>query len=322
MPRPSLRQDQLDGLVTFVCVARMRGFSAAAIELGVSPSAVSQAVRQLEARVGAPLFARTTRSVSLTEAGERYLARVEPAVEELATASEELSAVDARPAGTLRLNVSRAGYLFVLNPVLARFMARYPEIELDISIDSRLVDIVQLGYDAGIRYGDMVERDMVGVRVGPPVASRIVASPDYLARRGTPRHPRELLAHDCIRFRSASTGRTDRWLFEKARKRIELAVSGSLVLNDDAAMLEAAMAGTGVAHLASGYVDRQIADGRLVALVRDWCPAMPSLTMYYPSRRRVSRRLAVLVEFLREQRGDASTAAKDRRRPGRRAARA
>lgn len=322
MPRPALRQDQLDGLVTFICVARMRGFSAAAIDLGVSPSAVSQAVRQLEARVGVPLFARTTRSVSLTEAGERYLARVEPAVEELATASEELSAVDARPAGVLRLNVSRAGYLFVLQPVLTRFIARYPEIELDISIDSALVDIVRLGYDAGIRYGDMVERDMVGVRVGPAVASRVVASPDYVARRGTPKHPRDLLAHDCIRFRSASTGRTARWLFEKARKRIDLAVTGPLVLNDDAAMLEASMAGAGVAYLASGYVDHRIADGRLVALLRDWCPDMPSLTMYYPSRRRVPRRLAALIDFLREQRVATAGATKDRRRPGRRAARA
>jgi DNA-binding transcriptional LysR family regulator len=249
LPRPALRQNQLDGLVTFVCVARMRGFSAAAIELGVSPSAVSQAIRQLEARVGTP-------------------------------------------------------------------------IELDIAIDSALVDIVRLGFDAGIRYGDMVERDMVGVRVGPTVASRVVASPAYLARRGTPKHPRDLAAHDCIRFRSASTGRTARWLFEKARKRIDLAVAGPLVLNDDAAMLEAAMAGAGLAYLASGYVDRAIADGRLVAVLADWCPDMPSLTMYYPSRRRVPRRLAALLDFLREQRAETADARKARRRPGRRAARA
>jgi DNA-binding transcriptional LysR family regulator len=268
------------------------------------------------------LFARTTRSVSLTEAGERYLARAAPALDDLAVASEELSGLDARPAGLLRLNVSRAAYLFALRPALPLFLAAYPELELDISIDSLLVDIVRLGFDAGVRYGDMVERDMVAVRVGPSQFSRVVASPDYLGRRGQPKHPRDLLEHACVRFRSASTGRTDRWLFEKGRKRLDLAVAGPLVLNDDAAIMEAAVAGAGVAYLASGYVDHHVAEGHLVPLLSEWCPVLPSLTIYYPSRRRVPRRLAVLIDFLREQRSRAPLPAVDRRRPGRRGARA
>lgn len=320
-PAPA-RPDQLDGLVTFVCVARHRGFSAAAIALGVSPSAVSQAIRQLEARLGAALFARTTRSVNLTEAGERYLARVAPAIDELAGASEELADAGARPAGVLRLNVSRAAYLFALRPILARFAAAYPDIELEISIDSLLVDIVRLGFDAGMRYGDMVERDMIGVRVGPPLSSCVVASPDYLARRGTPVHPDDLLSHDCIRFRHTGTGRIDRWLFERGRKRLELGVDGRLVLNDDAAMLEAALAGAGVAYLSSGYVTRHLDTGQLVHLLPAWSPSLPSLQLYYPSRRRITRKLRVLIDLLREAQAPTTSPSPDRIRPGRRGARA
>jgi DNA-binding transcriptional LysR family regulator len=290
------------------------------VELGVSPSAVSQAVRQLEARVGTPLFTRTTRSVSLTEAGERYLSRVLPAVEDVAAASEEIVGIGEQPLGLLRLNVSRAAYLFALLPVLPAFQAAYPGIELDIAIDSALVDIVRLGFDAGIRYGDMVDRDMVGVRVGPLQSTRAFASPAYLARRGTPLQPKDLAAHDCIRFRSSTTRRMDRWLFARGKTRIDLAVTGPLVLNDDAAIVEAAVAGAGIGYLASGYIDHRVAAGELVHLLGDWCPPMPSLTMYYPTRRRVPRKLAVLIELLRKHHARDPKA--DRQRPGRRGARA
>lgn len=320
MPRAALDQHLLDRLVTFVAVAQQRGFSAAAVELGVSPSAVSQAVRQLEARVGTPLFTRTTRSVNLTEAGERYLSRVLPAVEDVAAASEELAGAGEQPVGLLRLNVSRAAYLFTLLPVLPAFHAAYPGIELDIAIDSALVDIVRLGFDAGIRYGDMVDRDMVGVRVGPAQSTRVFAAPDYLARRGTPVHPKDLATHDCIRFRSSTTRRMDRWLFTRGKQRVDLAVTGPLVLNDDAAIVEAAVSGAGIGYLASGYIDRRVASGELVRMLTDWCPPMPSLTLYYPTRRRVPRKLAVLIELLRKH--HVRIANPDRQRPGRRGARA
>lgn len=317
-----LNQEQLDGLATFVCVAQLRGFSAAAVKLGMSPSAVSQTIQKLEARLGTALFARTTRSVSLTEAGERYLARVAPAVDELTLAAEELSDVGVRPTGLLRLNVSRAAYLFALRPILPAFLAAYPEIELELSVDSALVDIVRLGFDAGMRYADMVERDMIGVRVGPPLSSHVVASPAYLERKGAPKRPQDLLSHDCIRYRYPSSGRIQSWLFEKGKKRSEIAVTGALVVNDDAVMVQSALAGLGIAYLTSGYVAEHVAAGRLVRLLSDFSPEMPALNLYYPSRRRLSAKLRVLIDFLRATPKAAHSSSQARRRPGRRAARA
>lgn len=293
-----MRQNQLDGLVTFVAVAETRGFSAAAVRLGVSPSAVSQAIRLLEKRVGAPLFNRTTRSVNLTEAGARFLERIRPAVQELASASDELSDSAARPSGLLRLTVPRAAYLFALQPVLGAFLRAYPQIDVEVSIDSALVDIVGMGFDAGIRFGGMVERDMVAVKVGPPLANCIVAAPRYLAERGTPTHPRDLLAHDCIGFRFASSGQMERWEFEKNGEAMTLAVTGRLVMNDVAVMLDAAVDGIGIANLISSYSERHIADGRLVHLLADWTTPLPDLTLYYPDRKRVPPKLRALIDFL------------------------
>ncbi|WP_256330748.1 LysR family transcriptional regulator [Variovorax sp. YR266] len=297
---PPMRQDQLDGLVTFVAVAETRGFSAAAVRLGVSPSAVSQAVRLLEKRMGVPLFNRTTRSVNLTEAGARFLERIRPAVQELASASDELSDSAERPAGLLRLTVPRAAYLFVLQPALGGFLRAYPQIDVEVSIDSALVDIVGRGFDAGIRFGGMVERDMVAVKVGGPLANSIVAAPRYLAERGTPVHPRELLAHDCIGFRFESSGLLERWEFEKDGEAMTLAVSGRLVMNDVAVMLDAAVDGIGIANLISSYTERHVADGRLVQLLADWTTPLPDLTLYYPDRRRVPPKLRALIDWLRE----------------------
>jgi DNA-binding transcriptional LysR family regulator len=294
-----MRQDQLDGLVTFVAVAETRGFSAAAVRLGVSPSAVGQAVRLLEKRVGVPLFNRTTRSVNLTEAGARFLQRVGPAVQELASASDELSDSAERPSGLLRLTVSRGAYLWVLQPVLGAFLRAYPRIDVEVSIDNTLVDIVGQGFDAGIRFGGMVERDMVGMRVGPPMANCIVAAPRYLAEHGTPVHPRELLAHDCIGFRFASSGQLERWEFAKNGEAMTLAVSGRLVMNDVAVMLDAAVDGIGIANLIGSFTERHIADGRLVQLLADWTTPLPDLTLYHPDRKRVPPKLRALIDWLR-----------------------
>lgn len=310
----SVKQEQLEGLATFVCVAEMRGFSAAGVKLGLSPSAVSQTIQKLEARLGTPLFARTTRSVSLTEAGERYLARVAPAVDELSAAAEELSDAGARPAGPLRLNVSRAAYLFALRPALPAFLSANPEIELEIAIDSALVDIVRLGFDAGMRYSDMVERDMVSVRVGPALSSLVVAAPAYVERRGAPKRPQDLLSHECIRFRYPSSGRIQSWVFAKGKQRTEVAASGSLILNDDAAMVDSALAGLGIAYLTSGYVSEHVARGRLVPLLAEYSPQMPALSIYYPSRRRMSGRLRALLAFLRKSLDPSSTDKRPRRR--------
>lgn len=300
-----MRQDQLDGLVTFVAVAETRGFSAAAVRLGVTPSAVSQAVRLLEKRVGVALFNRTTRSVNLTEAGANFLERVGPAVQELASASEELTDSAERPSGHLRLTLPRAAYFFVLQPVLGGFLRAHPQITVEVSLSAALVDIVGEGFDAGIRFGHMVARDMVGVRVGQRLANSIVAAPRYLAGRGTPVHPRELLAHDCIGYRFESSGQLERWEFEKGGEKMTLSVSGRLVMNDTAVMLDAAEDGIGIANLISSYTERHVADGRLVQLLADWTTPLPDLMLYYPDRKRVPPKLRALIDFLRAQ--DAAT---------------
>ncbi len=298
-----MRQDQLDGLVAFTCVAELGSFSAAAVRLGVSPSAVSQTIRALEQRLGVPLFNRTTRSVALTEAGSNYLGRVRPAVQAIIDAAAELGDGAERPAGLLRLNVPRAAYMIVLQPVLQRFLAAYPDIDMEIAVEGSLVDIVGQGFDAGIRFGDRVERDMVGVKVGPPIVAHVVASPDYLARRGRPVVPRDLLEHDCIGFRLTTTGQVERWAFSKDSEPLELAVKGRLIVNDSAVLVQAALDGLGVAYMINGYIGTFIAQGRLVRLLADWSPSLPGLTLYYPDRRRMPRKLRVLVDFLRADRG-------------------
>lgn len=293
-----MRQDQLDGLVTFVCVAEHASFSAAAVRLGVSPSAVSQVIRNLERRLGVALFNRTTRSVSLTEAGQGFLAKVQPAVSVLTDAALEVGDASGSPAGLLRLNVPRAGYMTVLQPVLSAFLEVHPQIDLELAMENALVDITRLGFDAGIRFGDFVEQDMVAVKVGPALCMRIIASPDYLARHGTPQHPSELLNHHCISFR-ASSGVVERWDLVRGQEVLQLAVRGRLIVNDSSALVQSALDGLGIGYMISGHIDPFIQRGELVSLFEDWCPPLPGFTLYYSDRRRVSRKLRALIDFLR-----------------------
>lgn len=300
-----MRQDQLYGLVTFICVAEHKSFSTAAVQLGMSPSAVSQSIRNLERRLGATLFNRTTRSISLTEAGSRYLERIAPAVRELTAASEQLADESTgRPSGLLRLNVPRSGFMIVMQPILRDFLDTHPEITLEISIENSLVDIVALGFDAGIRFGDRVDSDMVAVRIGPPKTAHVVASPEYFSRRGIPQHPRDLLEHDCIGFRHVTSGQIERWGFERDGEAFELAVSGRLIINDSSALVQAALDGIGVAYMTNGYIERFIDAGRLRRVLADWSPDLPGLTLYYPDRRRVPSKLRALIDFLRERYSD------------------
>jgi len=293
------RQDQLDGLIAFLCVAENKSFSAAAIHLGVSPSAVSQTIRALEQRLGASLFNRTTRSISLTEAGTRYFERVAPAVRELTDAEEELDQAAESPSGLLRLNVPQAGYMIALQPILRAFLDAHPMINLEICIDNALADIVGKGFDAGIRFGDMVERDMVAVRIGPALSAYVVASPDYLAHAGIPAHPRDLLSHDCINFRHVSSGQIERWAFAKDGEKMELAVSGRLTVNNSVALTQSALDGMGLAYMINGFIEPHIASGRLVRVLADWSPSLAGLALYYPDRHRVPLKLRALIDFLR-----------------------
>ncbi|WP_158803033.1 MULTISPECIES: LysR family transcriptional regulator [unclassified Acidisoma] len=294
-----MRSYSFDGLPHFLAVAELGSFAAAAQSLGVSPSAVSQAVRGLEQRLGARLFNRTTRSVALTEAGARYLERVSPALQDITAAEEEIGSAARRPQGKLRLNVLRAGHMIVLQPILRRFLDAYPEIDLEIVVEAGMVDVVREGFDAGIRFGDVVARDMIGVSVGPPLTAHILAAPDYLAARGVPKHPRDLLTHDCICFRHRPSGMIERWDFARGGETLSLTVTGRLVFNDSAVLVQSALDGLGIVYMINGYIERFLADGRLVRLLADWSPPLAGFKLYYPDRQRVPRKLRALIDFLR-----------------------
>lgn len=295
----AMQQDQLDGLIAFVAVSQEKGFSAAAVRLGVSPSAVSQSIKQLEERLGLALFNRTTRSVGLTEAGQRYLDRILPAISELAAASEELVDSMEHPKGLLRLNVPRSAYMIVLQPILKEFLRRNPDVNLEIIVENSLVDVVRQGFDAGVRFGDLVEKDMVAIRIGPPLVAHVVAAPGYLETFGRPHHPRDLFKHSCIGFRHLTSGQVERWEFAKANEKMDLAVTGRLIVNDSAALVQAALDGIGIAYMINGYIEKYLAEGRLVRLLEDWSPPLAGLHLYYPDRKRVPPKLRALIEFLR-----------------------
>lgn len=292
-------RDELSGLTALVAVADKRSFAAAAVELGVSASAVSQTIRALEERVGVRLLQRTTRSVGVTEAGGRFLARLKPALDGVHEAFEALGALRDRPAGVLRLSVPRLGYEEVLAPRLPAFLAAYPDIDLEISIDDAFANIVEQGFDAGLRIGEMVEPEMVAVRVGPPMRAAIVGSPGYIAARGRPAHPRELHAHDCINYRRRSRGVIYRWEFTEGDKDLEIAVTGRMVVNDGDIMVRAALDGLGLAYVMESTVREHVAARRLVRVLEPFCVPFPGFFLYYPSRAQIAPKLGALVDFLR-----------------------
>jgi len=242
-------RDEVFGIASFLAVADKRSFTAAASEFGVTPSAISQVVRQLEQRLGIRLLHRTTRSVGLTEAGERLYTRIKPAFGEMKLAIESLDELRERPTGLLRLNVSRLVNVVVFEPVLGAFLAKFPDIKVEISIDDGLADIVGEGFDAGVRLGETLDKEMIAVSISPPQRMAVVASPSYFAARAKPKHPRDLLQHDCIRYRQVSTGALYKWEFDEAGKPFEIALDGRVIVNDAGAMLRACLDGLGVAHL-------------------------------------------------------------------------
>ena len=291
-----------DEMAAFARVAERQSFGKAAGELGVSRSALSHSMRALEERLGVRLLNRTTRSVALTEAGEKLLARLRPALDEIEAAVAETISRRDRPAGALRLTVLSLAAETVIAPVLARFLAAYPAIEVEISVDNALRDIVRERFDAGIRPGERVERDMVVVRVGGPLRPVVFAAPGYLARHGTPRTPRDLQAHDCVRLRMPSSGAFLPWRFAKAGDQLEVAVAGRLIVNDDGLMIRAVRDGAGIGYLIRDPVEAELAAGRLAPLLEDWMPRTAELYLYYPSRRQVPRPLRAFVDFLKAER--------------------
>ena len=292
-----MRIDQLDGLVAFRTVARTRSFTDAAAELEVSPQAVSQAVKALEARLGVRLFNRTTRSVALTEAGERLWARVGPALDDVMEATESIRDLAEKPTGLLRISLPRIAFASVLRPRLAAFHEQYPDIGLELNFNDGFVDIVERGLDAGIRLGESVARDMVSVPLGPAETVAIVASPDYLKRRGTPKKITDLAQHNCIRFRFPSTDVIFRWELLNEGRPVEVEVTGSIIVNDPAAMAACAVDGLGLGYVFESTAQEALASGKLKRVLPAACPTLPGLHLYFPSRRQLPMKLRCFVDF-------------------------
>ena len=300
----TVRQGALDGVEAFLSVAQHRSFRRAAAELGVTPSAISQAVRALEARVGAALFIRTTRSVGLTEAGERFCSRAKPAFEELVAASETARDLGQRPAGLLRLSVPRAVVPILLEPLIASFCEAYPEVELEIVASEELVDLAADGFDAGIRLGQFIASDMIAVRLTPPFPFTVVGSPDYLRLRTRPERIDDLRGHACLRMRR-SNGSVAPWPFTDGNKVIEAIVSGPLIAHDYPTLLGAAIQGVGLAQVPGPLAKAPIADGRLQALLTPFAVTTPGVFLYYPGRRQALPKLRAFIEHIKYQSTDA-----------------
>ncbi|MGY4155118.1 DNA-binding transcriptional LysR family regulator [Bradyrhizobium sp. USDA 4461] len=298
----TVRQGALDGVEAFLAVAQHRSFRRAATELGVTPSAISQAVRALEARLGAVLFIRTTRSVGLTEAGERFLARARPAFEELVAASGAARALGQKPAGLLRLTVPRSVVPILLEPLIASFCKAYPEIEVELAASEELVDLAAGGFDAGIRMGQFINPDMVAVRLTKPFPFAIVGSPDYLARRGRPKRPDDLRAHACLRLRRSNGGLAP-WSLNDNGRSIELAVSGSFIGHDFPTLVGAAVEGVGLAQVPAPLITGAVKEKRLVRVLDQFAPTTPGVFLYYPGHRQIMPKLRAFIDHVKRRPG-------------------
>jgi len=294
MPRTDLND-----IAAFLAVARARSFTRAAAQLGVSQSALSQTLRGLEARLGLRLLTRTTRSVAPTEAGERLLRAAGPRLDEIDAELAALGDLRDKPSGTIRITAHDHAVRAILWPALAKLLPDYPDIKVEIAIDYGLTDIVAERYDAGIRSGEMVAKDMLAVRIGPDMRSAIVGAPSYFAQRTRPKTPQDLTTHSCINLRLPTHGGLYAWEFAKGGRELRVRVEGQLVFNASAQMLDAALAGFGLAYLPEDSVQPHLADGRLVRVLADWCPPYPGYHLYYPSRRQPTPAFALLVSALR-----------------------
>ena len=294
--------DHSPALRAFMLIARHGSFTRAAAELDVTASALSQTLSQLERRLGVRLLARTTRRVGLTEAGREFLARIAPALETIDDAMESVRQHGNRPAGTLRVTSALGSFLA---PVVPEFLARYPEITLDIDVSSALVDLVARGYDAGFRLGERLEKDMVAVPMGGPMRSFVVGTPAYFKRHGKPAHPRELARHNCVRFRFAGGG-IYHWEFAhpagtQRGRWFEIGVGGNLIVNDNAMALAAVHGGIALAHLIAPLVQADLRSGRLESVLERWLPPYDGMYLYYPSRSQVPPKLRVFIDFLKQR---------------------
>jgi DNA-binding transcriptional LysR family regulator len=294
-----MARENLSDIMAFLAVARERSFTRAAARLGLSPSALSHTIRGLEERLGLRLLARTTRSVAPTEAGERLLRSVGPRVEEIESELSALSALRDKPAGTIRITTGEHAAETILWPALAELLPRYPDIKVELIIDYGLTDIVAERYDAGVRLGEQVAKDMIAVRISPDLRMAVVGSSAYFARRTQPKTPQQLTEHTCINIRLPTHGGIYAWEFEKRGRSLRVRVDGQVVFNNISLRLQAVRAGLGLAYLPEDQVQAELADGRLIRVLQDWCPGFSGYHLYYPSRRQPAPAFAVLVEALR-----------------------
>lgn len=294
-------RENINDLLAFLAVARERSFTKAAAQLGVSQSALSHTLRGLETRLGVRLLTRTTRSVSPTEAGQRLVVAIGPHFESIDAELSALSHLRDHPSGTIRISAGQHAAEAILWPRVETFLKRYPEISIEITVDYGLTDIVAQRYDAGVRLGEQLAKDMVAVRIGPDFRMVVVAAPAYFENRSIPRKPPELTTHNCINLRLPTYGGLYVWEFEKAHRELKVRVEGQLVFNTSNQILQAVLAGSGVAYLPEDMVQHHIAGGRLRQVLDDWCAPFPGYHLYYPSRRQPSAAFTLLVDALRHR---------------------
>ncbi|MGH6881636.1 MAG: LysR family transcriptional regulator [Hypericibacter sp.] len=296
-----MQRGNLDALLAFLAVGRERSFTKAAAKLGVSQSALSHTVRELETRLGVRLLTRTTRSVSPTEAGERLLHSLGPRFEEIESELAALSELREKPAGTIRITATEYAVDTLLWPKLAKFLRQYPDIKVEIIMDAGLTDIVAQRFDAGVRSGEQVAKDMIAVRIGPDLRMAVVGTPSYFRTRSEPKKPQDLIGHNCINLHLATYGGLYAWEFEKGARELKVRVEGQLVFNGTFQILNAALAGFGLGYVPEDLALPHIAKGRLKRVLEDWCPPYAGYHLYYPSRRQPSTAFALLVDALRHR---------------------
>lgn len=294
-----MKRDELGDLTVFLAVAEERSFTRAAARLGIAQSAVSQTVRRLESRLGLKLLARTTRSVAPTDAGERLIETLRPALEDIDAKLVALSELRDKPSGTIRITASRHAVDTALWPAVVQLMRVCPDVRIEISVDSALNDIVAERFDAGVRLGEQVAKDMIAVRIGPDIQMAVVASPLYFATHPPPKTPHDLTHHACINVRLPTRGNLYAWEFEQDGRALNVRVDGALVLNDSAVLLKAAVEGFGIACVMEDLAADMIGDGRLLRVLEDWCPRFAGYHLYYPSRQHVSSAFRLMIDMLR-----------------------
>jgi DNA-binding transcriptional LysR family regulator len=294
-----MRREELGSLAMFLAVAEERSFTKAAAKLGISQSALSHSMRRLEAKLGLRLLTRTTRSVSPTEAGERLIETLRPALDDIDARLAALTELRDRPAGTVRITTSAHAARAVLWPVIHRITAENPDVNVEVNIESGLVDIVADRYDAGVRLGERLEQDMIAVPISPRLRMAAFGAPSYFAKRGTPQTPYDLAEHDCISLRMSTSGGLYAWEFERGGKEVRVKAEGQLVFNDAGLIMSAALAGHGIAFMLEDHVREHLANGTLVRVLEDWCEPFDGYYLYYPSRRQPSPAFSLVLDALR-----------------------